>query len=119
MPEGATGPLLAAGVERRGKDYAYLGSDVPLFPLDGRKLAQIPDATLLSARGDLILTGASGRSAPGLGIWDASDPSQPRDVTPAWLKAWAAAWTARNQAKVRYGWWPKIAARLGAYQGRT
>ncbi|MBI3299000.1 MAG: hypothetical protein HYZ75_12590 [Elusimicrobia bacterium] len=118
MPQGPNGQYLAAGVELRGDDRAYLGAETRFFALDGRELARIPEAVLLDAQDGLTLTAKPAKSVPGMALWDTSDPAAPRDATPTWMREWNASWQARSRAKVSYGWWPAPEARLASVAGR-
>ncbi|MCR4297076.1 MAG: hypothetical protein NUW21_16210, partial [Elusimicrobia bacterium] len=117
MTQASRGPLYATTKELRNEQQHYLGAEVRLIGADGVALSTIENATLLSLRGDVVLTAAPGKSQPSLRLWDLFDPRRPLDVTPEWLKERAAAWRARNPQS-KYGWWPTISAKLGTFQGR-
>jgi WD40 repeat protein len=116
MPAGPSGQYAAAFIARYEKGGPFgprlAGSDVRLFSLKGEALSKIDGASLLDARGARILTGAPFNAPAGLRLFDASDPSSPRDATPAWMKDWAAGWKSRNGPRAR------LSARLGSFEGR-
>ncbi|MBI2386530.1 MAG: hypothetical protein HYV14_11010 [Elusimicrobia bacterium] len=117
MTQASRGPLYATMKELRNEQQHYLGAEVRLVGADGVALSLIENATLLSLRGDALLTAAPGKSQPSLRLWDLFDPRRPLDATPEWLKERVAAWRARNP-RSKYGWWPTISAKLGTFQDR-
>ncbi len=117
MTQASRGPLYATTIVLRNEQQHYLGAEVHLIGADGAALSRIEDATLLSLSGDVLLTAAPGKSEPNLKLWDLFDPRRPVDATPEWLKDRIAAWRVRNPQS-KYGWWPALSAKLGAYQGR-
>lgn len=114
---GAGGPFYASPMELRNEQHHYLGAEVRLIAADGRELAKLEKAQLLDLKNDRLLSAAPGRSQPQLQLWNVSDPAQPQDTTPDWLRVMVAQWRERNPPS-EYGWHPSIHAKLGTYQGR-
>ncbi|MDX6768185.1 MAG: hypothetical protein SF051_01525 [Elusimicrobiota bacterium] len=112
--DGPRGPFYASPREIR-TDRAYVNDEVRLIAADGAELARLDNAQLLDMRDGRLLTNTHGRNTPALSLWDLTDPANPVDATPEWLKTMVAAWNTRHP-KTDY-WAPAIDAKLAAYKG--